>query len=207
MLNIDGFIHEFDHALRALSGAARTTRAMPDVAEAASLDADERRHAAALLRVDHAGEVCAQALYQGQALASDNADIKAALARAALEEGDHLAWSAQRIAELGGRTSLLSPLWYGGSLAMGYIAGRAGDRWNLGFLAETERQVEAHLQGHLDRLSPRDVRTQAVIAAMQRDEAEHAQTARDLGAAELPAPVRHAMRAVAGIMTRVTYWV
>jgi ubiquinone biosynthesis monooxygenase Coq7 len=207
MLNVDKIVLEFDHALRALTGAARTTRAMPDVADQGGLDAEERRHAAALLRVDHAGEVCAQALYQGQALASSNANIKAALATAALEEGDHLAWSALRIDELGGRTSLLNPLWYGGSLALGYLAGRAGDRWNLGFLAETERQVEEHLQGHLDRLSSKDVRTRAVIAAMQRDEAGHARTARELGAAELPAPVRHAMRAVAGVMTRVAYWV
>jgi ubiquinone biosynthesis monooxygenase Coq7 len=151
--------------------------------------------------------VCAQALYQGQALSSDNPSIRAALDLAASEEVDHLAWSDQRIRELGGRTSQLNPLWYAGSLAIGYAAGRLGDRWNLGFLAETERQVEAHLQGHLKRLSPNDAKTRAVVGAMQRDEAQHAETARRLGAAELPAPAKHAMRLVARLMTGVSYWV
>jgi ubiquinone biosynthesis monooxygenase Coq7 len=157
------------------------------------------------MRVNHCGEVCAQALYQGQALASDNEQLKHALAQAAREEEDHLAWTDQRIAELGGRTSLLNPVWYAGSLAIGFAAGKAGDAWNLGFLKETERQVEAHLQGHLDRLTPRDARTRAVVEAMQRDEAQHARMAEALGARELPGLVRAAMRAVAKVMTRVSY--
>ncbi len=157
------------------------------------------------MRVNHCGEVCAQALYQGQALASDNEELKRALAHAAREEEDHLAWTEQRIAELGGRTSLLNPLWYAGSLAIGFAAGKAGDAWNLGFLKETERQVEAHLQGHLDRLTPQDARTRAVVEAMQRDEAQHARTAETLGARELPGFVRSAMRTVAKVMTRVSY--
>jgi demethoxyubiquinone hydroxylase (CLK1/Coq7/Cat5 family) len=126
------------------------------------------------MRVNHCGEICAQALYQGQALASSNEGLKRALGQAAREEEDHLAWAEQRIAELGGHTSLLNPLWYAGSLAVGFAAGKAGDAWNLGFLKETERQVEAHLQGHLDRLTPKDVRTRSVVEAMQRDEAQHA---------------------------------
>ena len=128
-----------------------------------------------------------------------------ALDAAAREELDHLAWSEQRITELGGRTSLLNPLWYAGALAMGLVAGRLGDKWNLGFLAETEKQVEAHLQGHLSRLDERDAKTRAVVSAMRDDEAQHAATARSLGAAELPAPVKQAMRVAASVMTRVSY--
>jgi ubiquinone biosynthesis monooxygenase Coq7 len=166
-----------------------------------------RRLAAALMRVNHCGEVCAQALYQGQALSSDDPAIRTALDHAAREEVDHLAWSEQRVLELGGRTSLLNPLWYAGSLAMGYCAGRLGDKWNLGFLAETEKQVEAHLQGHLGRLDERDAKTRAVVVAMRDDEARHAATARELGAAELPPPVKRAMRAAASVMTRASYWI
>jgi ubiquinone biosynthesis monooxygenase Coq7 len=171
----------------------------------APLGDDDRAHAAALMRVNHCGEVCAQALYQGQALASDNAELKRALEQAAREEEDHLAWTEERIAELGGHTSLLNPLWYAGSLAIGFAAGRAGDAWNLGFLKETERQVEAHLQGHLDRLAAQDARTRVVIEAMQRDEVGHAQTAEALGARELPWFVKSAMRAAARVMTTVSY--
>lgn len=157
------------------------------------------------MRVNHCGEVCAQALYQGQALASENAELKRALEQAAREEEDHLAWTEARIAELGGRTSLLNPLWYAGSLAMGFAAGKAGDAWNLGFLKETERQVEAHLAGHLDRLAAKDARTRVVIEAMQRDEIGHARTAEALGARELPWFVKAAMRAAAKVMTSVSY--
>ena len=157
------------------------------------------------MRVNHCGEICAQALYQGQALASGNAALKGALEQAAREEEDHLAWAEQRITELGGRTSLLNPLWYAGSLAIGFVACKLGDQWNLGFLKETERHVERHLQGHLERLSPADTRTRAVVAAMQRDEAGHARTAEALGAHELPRPVKGAMAAVAKVMTTVSY--
>jgi 3-demethoxyubiquinol 3-hydroxylase len=206
MLSIDRLIIEFDKGLRTLAGVPGAARPTPGEALAEpDLTAEERRDAAALMRVNHCGEVCAQALYQGQALASDNEQLKHALAQAAHEEEDHLAWTDQRIAELGGRTSLLNPLWYAGSLAIGFAAGKAGDAWNLGFLKETERQVEAHLQGHLDRLTPKDVRTRAVVEAMQRDEAQHARTAEALGARELPGVVKAAMRAVAKVMTRVSY--
>ena len=205
---VDSLILGFDRALRTVAGATQATRPNPaaELPEA-DLAPDERRDAAALMRVNHCGEVCAQALYQGQAAASGNAALKRSLAEAAREEEDHLAWSEARIQELGGRTSLLNPLWYAASFTIGFAAGKAGDKWNLGFLDETERQVEAHLHGHLERLSPLDVRTRAVVQQMKVDEAHHAQTARDLGAAELPEPVKHAMKAVAKVMTRTTYWV
>jgi 3-demethoxyubiquinol 3-hydroxylase len=206
VIDIDRLIIELDKGVRTLAGIPRAARAMPGEGLAEpELAAVERREAAALMRVNHCGEICAQALYQGQALASSNEGLKRALGQAAREEEDHLAWAEQRIAELGGRTSLLNPLWYAGSLAIGFAAGKAGDAWNLGFLKETERQVEAHLQGHLDRLTPQDVRTRAVVEAMQRDEAQHARTAEALGARELPGFVRSAMRAVAKVMTRVSY--
>jgi ubiquinone biosynthesis monooxygenase Coq7 len=159
------------------------------------------------MRVNHCGEICAQALYQGQALASGNADLRRALEHAAREEEDHLAWTEQRIAELGGRTSLLNPLWYSGSLAIGFAAGKFGDAWSLGFLKETEKQVELHLQGHLDRLSEKDGRTRAVVAAMQRDEAGHARTAEALGAKDPPAAIKSLMRASARVMISCSYWI
>jgi len=207
MLNLDGTITQFDKGLRTVFGVAHAERPMPggDI-EAPDLSGEERRDAAALMRVNHCGEICAQALYQGQALASDNADLKRALEQAAREEEDHLAWTEQRIAELGGRTSLLNPLWYVGSLAIGFAAGKFGDAWNLGFLKETEKQVELHLQGHLDRLSVKDVRTRTVVAAMQRDEAGHARAAEALGAKELPLAVKSLMRATARLMTASSYW-
>lgn len=206
MLSLDRLIIEFDKGLRTLAGTPRAARPMPgrDLAEGA-LEPEGRQDAAALMRVNHCGEICAQALYQGQALASSNEELKGALVEAAREEEDHLAWAEQRIAELGGRTSLLNPLWYAGALAIGYAAGKAGDAWNLGFLKETEQQVEAHLQGHLDRLSRQDAKTRAVIEVMQRDEAGHARTAAALGARELPSFAKSAMRAAARVMTTLSY--
>ena len=207
-MNIDALIIELDKGIRTVFGVAHALR--PDPAAGipeAELGERDRRHAAALMRVNHCGEVCAQALYQGQALASRNTKIKSTLAKAAGEEADHLAWSAKRVSELGGRTSALNPLWYAGSLAIGYIAGRLGDPWNLGFLAETERQVGEHLQGHLERLNPADARTRAVIETMQREELGHARTAQVLGARDLPDPVKVAMRCVARAMTTTSYWV
>jgi ubiquinone biosynthesis monooxygenase Coq7 len=206
-MNADSLIVEFDRALRTVLGVGASERVSPakDLAEPA-LDDSERRHAAALMRVNHCGEVCAQALYQGQALGSGNARLKEELGSAAREESDHLAWSAERIAQLGGRPSLLNPLWYAGSFCIGYAAGRLGDAWNLGFLAETERQVERHLAAHLDRLSPRDDRTRAVIETMRREEAGHADKASELGARELPEPVRRGMRLAARLMTSTAYW-
>ena len=157
------------------------------------------------MRVNHVGEVCAQALYQGQALTAREPANRQALAQAALEEQDHLRWSAERIAELGGRASLLNPLWYAGALAMGAAAGALGDRWNLAFLAETERQVEEHLDGHLSQLSPADRKTREVIRTMRDDEARHRATAIAMGAAQLPEPVRLGMRLMAKIMTTVAH--
>ncbi len=205
---IDELIIGFDRALRTVAGATQGARPNPaeGLPEADLTDA-ERRQAAALMRVNHCGEVCAQALYQGQAMASRNASLKHSLASAAREEEDHLAWTESRIRELGGRTSLLNPLWYAGSLAIGYAAGRAGDRWNLGFLKETERQVEAHLTGHEERLAPHDARTLAIVDQMKRDEAGHADTAQALGAAELPEVVKRAMKLTAKVMTTASYYV
>ena len=201
-------ISEFDRGLRTLTGVTTTRRASPaESIPEAELTEYERREAAALMRVNHCGEVCAQALYQGQALAAENPKTSATLRQAAEEEEDHLGWSQERIRELDGRTSLLNPLWYAGSLAIGFAAGKLGERWNLGFLRETERQVEQHLQSHLDRLSTRDARTRALVAAMQRDEAGHAAMAERLGASELPAPAKAAMRATSRVMTRLSYWI
>jgi len=206
--DLDRCILEFDRAVRILYGEPVARRPSPaDGVAEEDLRDEVRRDAAALMRVNHCGEVCAQALYQGQALASSNDDLKGALAKAAREEADHLAWSAQRIRELGGRLSLLNPLWYAGSLALGYAAGRLGERWNLGFLAETERQVEQHLQRHIDRLGGRDAKTRAVIEGMQGEEAGHRRTAEALGARELPEPARLGMRLAARLMTTLSYWI
>ena len=203
---IDDLIGGFDRALRTVAGVARAARPSPGQQAAESeLDANERAHAAALMRVNHVGEVCAQALYQGQALTARDASARVELERAAREEEDHLAWSAQRIAELGGRPSLLNPLWYAGSFAMGVAAGALGDKWNLAFLAETERQVEEHLAGHLDKLPAADTRTRAIVDTMRADEARHRETAIDLGAADLPRPVKAAMRLASRVMTTVAY--
>ena len=204
MISLDRLIGEFDRALRAVAGVVDSSRASPaEAVGEASLEERQKAHAAALMRVNHVGEVCAQALYQGQALTARDERTRASLEQAAREEADHLAWSAARIRELGGRPSLLNPLWYAGSLALGIGAGLLGDRWNLAFLAETERQVEEHLRGHLERLAPEDARTRAVVEAMRSDEARHRDTAIALGAAELPPPAKLAMRAMAQVMTTV----
>lgn len=203
---LDRLIAGFDIALRTVAGVHLAGRPSPAAGlPEAELAEAERVHAAALMRVNHVGEVCAQALYQGQALTARNPAHRTTLERAALEEQDHLVWSAERIEELGGRTSLLNPLWYAGSLALGAAAGALGDRWNLAFLAETERQVEEHLSGHLERLAVDDRRTRAVVEAMRADEAKHRASALALGAAEMPAPVKLAMRAMAKVMTAVAY--
>lgn len=205
---IDHLIVEFDKALRTVFAPAPTLRAIPgaDLPEA-ELDDTERRHAAALMRVNHCGEICAQALYQGQALTCRDTEKKRALTQAAWEETEHLNWTEQRIGELGGRKSLLNPAWYAGSLALGVAAGLAGDDWNLGFLAETERQVEAHLEDHKARLPVQDRKSWAILEQMKIDEIRHAETAVHLGARELPAPVKWAMRLSSSLMTRATYYV
>jgi ubiquinone biosynthesis monooxygenase Coq7 len=203
---MDRLIREFDRALRAVAGVANAARPSPGEKKAeAALEEQERRHAAALMRVNHVGEICAQELYLGQALTARDERSRAALELAAREEEDHLAWSAQRIRELGGRPSLLNPLWYAGSLAIGALAGALGDRWNLAFLAETEAQVEEHLTGHLSALPAKDERTRAVVEAMRSDEAKHRMTALRLGAAELPGPAKVAMRFASKVMTTVAY--
>lgn len=207
-MNIDRLIGEFDRALRAVAGVANAARVSPGEGKPDTpLEERERQHVVGLMRVNHVGEVCAQALYQGQALTARDANARATLEKAAREEQDHLAWSAERIRELGGRPSLLNPLWYAGSLAIGAVAGALGDRWNLAFLAETERQVEEHLTGHLQRLPASDGRTRAIVEAMRADEAKHRMTAVGLGAADLPAPVRAAMRFASKVMTTVAYHV
>lgn len=202
----DRIIINFDRALRTLFAPATSVRPTPgsELPEAPLSEA-ERRHSAGLMRVNHCGEICAQALYQGQALTSRDPKIRAELEQASREETEHLAWTEQRIAQLGGRRSVLNPLWYGGSLAIGVLAGKFGDRWNLGFLAETERQVEVHLASHLDRLPESDSRSRAVVRQMKVDEAEHAATAVKLGAAELPAPVKHLMKLTSRVMTGLSY--
>lgn len=171
------------------------------------MSAEEAREAASLMRVNHVGEVCAQALYDAQALAARTPELRVVFEQAAREETDHLAWTEQRIRELGGRTSLLNPLWYGGAFAIGLAAARMGDRASLGFMAETERQVEQHLQGHMERLPESDVASRAIVAQMKDDEVRHAEAATDLGGMELPLPVRMAMRLAARVMTRTAHYI
>lgn len=208
MPNIDRFIIGFDNALRTLLTPAQTLRPVPGTGlpEVELTDA-EKNETTALMRVNHVGEICAQALYQGQALTARDTEVQQALTQAAREETEHLAWTERRIAELGGRKSLLNPLWYGGSFAIGAFAGMLGDKWNLGFLAETERQVEVHLAGHLQRLPQHDGKSRAIVAQMQVDEAGHATTAMSYGGAELPTPVKLAMQLGSKVMTRTAYWV
>ncbi len=208
MTNLDSLIVAFDNGLRTLLAPAHSARPYPDarVAEA-NLGNEEKKLAAALMRVNHSGEICAQALYQGQALTARNPEARAALEQAAAEETDHLAWTAQRVEQLGGRLSVLNPLWYAGSFAIGAAAGLLGDKWNLGFLAETERQVEGHLDGHLDKLPADDAKSRAIVEQMKTDEARHAHSAITHGATELPQPIKVAMRAVSRVMTRTAFWV
>lgn len=207
MLDLDKIITEFDKGLRTLFAHAPTLRPLPGKnMPDAELSAEEKRHAASLMRINHSGEVCAQALYQGQALTARNPEVKAALDQAAWEETEHLNWTETRIAELGGRTSLLNPIWYTGSLALGALAGSLGDKWNLGFLAETERQVERHLDSHLGLLPQQDEKSRAILEQMKNDEIQHATTALEHGGAELPLPVKAAMKASSKIMTSTTYW-
>jgi 3-demethoxyubiquinol 3-hydroxylase len=201
---VDQFISSADRALRTIAASPAATRQYPvaaQAADAAELSADERAEAAALMRVNHVGEVCAQALYEAQALGTPDPRLREAFAAAAREEIDHLAWTERRIGELGGRTSLLNPLWYGGAFAIGLLGARMGDRVSLGFMAETEKQVEQHLQGHLDRLPAADVASRAVVEQMRADEVRHGQAAMELGGVELPLPARLAMRLAAKVMT------
>jgi ubiquinone biosynthesis monooxygenase Coq7 len=203
---IDILIPEFDKALRAVLARAPTRRPMPgeDLPEA-EMNQTEKRHVAALMRVNHCGEICAQALYQGQALSSRDPAVKRELEQAAWEETEHLNWTERRITELGGRKSLLNPLWYAGSLAIGMVAGKCGDAWSLGFLAETERQVEGHLESHKASLPAQDRKSWEVLEQMKADEIRHAETAIHYGARELPPPVKLAMTISSRVMTTLSY--
>ena len=205
---IEQLITTFDAGLRTLFATAHAARPRPDAdLEDPALDDASKHHAAALMRINHVGEVCAQALYSGQAITSKNPQIVKALQRAAAEETDHLAWCEARISELGGHKSLLNPLWYAGSFTLGAVAGVLGDKWNLGFLAETESQVAAHLQNHLQQLSNADIKTRTIVNQMQQDEAAHASEANALGASELPAPIKAAMKIASKIMTKTAYYI
>ena len=206
-MNTDALILAADSALRTLWAEPRASRPTP-MAPAAELELTdtERREAAALMRVNHVGEVCAQALYTGQALACKDPALRAQLAEASREETDHLAWTQQRLKDLKDRPSLLNPLWYAGAFAIGYAAGKlGGDQVSLGFVVETERQVEAHLQSHMDRLPAADSASRAIVAQMKADEMAHAQMAMKAGAVELPGPVKSLMQLASKVMTTVAH--
>lgn len=206
---LDNLLGGLDQALRTVFGPAPETQrpspaaSLPD----ANLDTTARELAGRLMRINHAGEICAQALYQGQAVTAKLPDVRGKMEQAAAEENDHLAWTAERIHALGTHTSYLNPLWYVGSFAIGAVAGLAGDRWSLGFVAETERQVVRHLDSHLGRLAPTDKKSQAILEQMRIDEGRHATVAIESGAANLPEPIRQLMRLTSKVMTETAYWV
>ena len=203
---IDTLIVGFDRALRTLSGTVAAARATPGAGTPEpKLEPHEQRDAAGLMRVNHTGEVCAQALYSAQAIVARDPEVRERYADAARDEEDHLAWTQARLDELGARPSLLNPLWYAGSFAIGIVAGIAGDRTNLGFVVETERQVEEHLTAHIERLPPNDTKSRAIVTQMRDDESRHGAMALEAGALPLPFPIRHAMRAAADLMRAVAY--
>ena len=203
---LDALLTEIDTGLRTLAVASPPARPSPASGiTSVPLSPDDQTAGAALMRVNHAGEVAAQALYRGQAFTTRDPGIRQSLLDAARDEQDHLAWCQQRVSELGGRTSLLGPLWYAGSFALGAAAGLLGPSTGLGFLVETERQVEEHLTGHLDRLPASDLASRAILRQMQSDETAHGMKARKLGGTDLPSPVRSAMRFVARVMTTVAH--
>ena len=203
---IDGLITGFDRALRTFANVATSARPTPGVdAPDPEFTPQERRHAAGLMRVNHTGEVCAQALYAAQAIVARDPAVRAQFAQAAREEEEHLAWTTTRLAELNDRPSLLNPLWFAGSFAIGLAAGVAGDRANLSFVVETERQVEEHLSGHVDRLPVQDTKSRAIVEQMREDEARHGSTAEAAGGERLPYPARVAMRLAADVMRTIAY--
>jgi ubiquinone biosynthesis monooxygenase Coq7 len=204
---LDTLIGALDRALRAVFAPAQGERPVPGGPGTPDLSEPERRHSAALMRVNHAGEIAAQALYHGQAFAARPGATHDLLEKAAHEETDHLAWCETRLAELGSRPSLLNPLWYAGSFTIGVLAGTLGNRASLGFVAETERQVEGHLGSHLSSLPASDTRSRAIVEAMRSDEIAHGERALAAGGAALPAPVRALMRYASGVMTGTAYWV
>jgi len=198
-----------DNALKTLTGAGRAARSNPasSCQDSAALGDADRRRASGLMRVNHVGEVCAQALYQAQALVTRDPRLRAHFEQAAREETDHLAWTQERLDELGSRVSALNPLWYAGAFGIGLLAGRVSDAVSLGFIVETERQVEEHLASHLDALPAADIRSKAIVRVMKDDEARHAANARLAGAVDLPSPVKWAMRAAAKVMTSTAYYI
>jgi ubiquinone biosynthesis monooxygenase Coq7 len=205
---LDHLIVGFDKALRVVGGVAKAGRPNPGVAAPdCELNAQEHRHSAGLMRVNHVGEVCAQALYDAQGRRASTQAMRAQFAQSGREEEDHLAWTAERLAELGSQPSLLNPLWYAGAYALGTVASRLGDAVSLGFVVETERQVEAHLNSHLDELPPHDAKSRAIVTQMRDDEIEHGAKAEAMGAAEMPLPVKAAMRAMAKVMTTTAYYI
>ena len=207
MSPLDRLIIEFDTALRSVVGGANSGRPTPgsSVTPNQSLDAAERKHAAGLMRVNHVGEVCAQALYQSQKLVARSPQIQEMLNHSAQEEMDHLAWCETRLQELGSHTSYLNPLWYAGSFAIGLAAGLAGDKWSLGFVVETEKQVENHLESHLEKLPSEDHRSRAIVEQMRIDEIEHGQAALHAGGVVLPEPIQKVMQAMSKVMTTTAY--
>jgi ubiquinone biosynthesis monooxygenase Coq7 len=207
-MRLDALLNVADNGLRTLSGASHASRPCPRPTgplPGAVLDSAQKRLSGSLMRVNHVGEVCAQALYLAQALSTKDPALKKHFEAAAREETDHLAWTQARLRELGARTSLLNPLWYAGAFGIGLLAGRAGDSISLGFVVETERQVEQHLQTHLDRLPAQDEPSRAIVRQMKDDEANHAAAARNASAVELAAPVRWIMRAAARVMTATAH--
>jgi ubiquinone biosynthesis monooxygenase Coq7 len=205
---LDDLIAGFDRALRVVGGVAKASRPNPGTAASdCELNAQEARRSAGLMRVNHVGEVCAQALYDSQARHAGSPAMRAQFQAAGREEQDHLAWTAERLSELGSQPSLLNPLWYAGAYAMGTVAARLGDARSLGFVVETERQVEAHLNSHLNELPPHDNKSRAIVEQMRVDEIAHGATAQAMGAADMPLPVRLAMRAMAKVMTTTAYYI
>ncbi len=205
---LDKFVVEIDRVVKTLFSPAISTRAHPDSQlEDAVLSSAEKKHVLGLMRVNHCGEVCAQGLYQGQALTARDKSNQESFNHAAFEEVEHLAWTQHRINELGGRTSILNTLFYAGSLAIGVGAGIIGDKWNLGFLAETEKQVGAHLKSHLEQLPSQDKKSQAILQQMQEDEAHHEEMAHNYGAVDLPFPLKKLMAISSKAMTKTTYYI
>ena len=207
MTPIDRFIIEFDTALRSVVGGANAQRPTPgsDSGANTALDSEQRKHAAGLMRVNHVGEVCAQALYQSQKLVARNSEVQEMLDRSGQEEMDHLAWCETRLKELGSHTSYLNPIWYAGSFAIGLAAGLAGDKWSLGFVSETEKQVENHLASHLKKLPEEDHRSRAIVDQMRIDEIEHGQAAMNAGGVTLPETIQKMMQAMSKVMTTTAY--
>jgi ubiquinone biosynthesis monooxygenase Coq7 len=207
MTLVDRFILEFDTALRSVVGGANAARPIPgsEAGGGTTLNADERKHAAGLMRVNHVGEVCAQALYQSQKLVARNSQIQEMLDHSGQEEMDHLAWCETRLKELGSHTSYLNPFWYAGSFAIGLAAGLAGDKWSLGFVAETEKQVENHLESHLQKLPEDDHRSRAIVDQMRLDEIAHGQAALHAGGVNLPEPIQKMMQTMSKLMTTTAY--